>query len=190
MGIIEVTLIALGLSMDASAVSMSNAMSEPKMNVRKMLLTAFMFGIFQAAMPTIGYFAGSTFSSYIESFDHWIAFILLGFIGVKMIIEAIKGGEDENEASKITLKLLSVQAVATSIDALAVGVSFSTLISGIGNVLIAVCIIGAITFVCSIISSFIGKKFGTALSKKAEIFGGLILVFIGIKILCEHLITG
>ncbi len=190
MGIIEVTLIALGLAMDASAVSMSNAMTEPKIGVRKTILTAFMFGIFQAVMPTIGYFAGSTFSSYIEAFDHWIAFVLLGFIGVKMIIEALRGGENESETSKITFKLLTVQAVATSIDALAVGVSFSTLISGIGNVLISVCIIGAITFLCSVISTRIGKKFGSALSKKAEIFGGLILVFIGVKILCEHLIAG
>lgn len=190
MGIIEVSLIGIGLSMDASAVSMSNAMAESKMSVRKVLLTAFLFGIFQAIMPTIGYFAGSTFSSYIEAFDHWIAFVLLAFIGVKMIVEAIKGGEEHSDASKITFKLLIVQSIATSIDALAVGVSFSTLLDDIGNLMVSVAIIGTITFLCSLVSSCIGKKFGAVLSKKAEIFGGLILVFIGVKILLEHLIAG
>lgn len=192
MGLMEIVMIALGLAMDATAVSISNAMTEPKMKLRKILFTAFMFGAFQAAMPAIGYFAGSTFASYIEAFDHWIAFILLGFIGGKMIYESIKNTDDGKDDKKplITVRLLFVQSVATSIDALAVGISFSTLIGDAANMLAAVLIIGVITFICSAAASYIGKKFGDSLSRKAEIFGGLILIFIGIKILLEHLIAG
>lgn len=188
MGIIEISLIGLGLTMDAATVCMSNAMSN-NINRNKMLLSAFLFGLFQAIMPLIGYFAGSTFSESIKAFDHWIAFILLSIIGVKMIIDAKQN--DDDTINHLTLKLLLSQAVATSIDALAVGVSLSAILNeSNGNIFVSITIIGVITFICSLISSIIGKRIGNALNQKAQVFGGFILILIGLKILIEHLLIG
>lgn len=187
MGIIEISLIGLGLTMDAAAVCMSNAMSN-NINRNKMLLSAFLFGLFQAIMPLIGYFAGSTFSESIKAFDHWIAFILLSIIGVKMIIDA---KQNDDTINHLTLKLLLSQAVATSIDALAVGVSLSAILNeSNGNIFVSITIIGVITFICSLISNIIGKRIGNALNQKAQVFGGFILILIGLKILIEHLLIG
>lgn len=183
LSIIEIILLGLGLAMDASAVSMTNGMTMKPMKLKGTLATAFAFGLFQGVMPLIGYFAGSVFAEYMAAIDHWIALILLGFIGGKMLWDALKK-EDEvvPAAHKLTLKLLLVQAIATSIDALAVGVSFAAMNV---NIFIAVSIIAAVTFICSIIAVLIGKKCGDFLNQKAEIFGGCILILIGLKIFLD-----
>lgn len=186
MGLVTLLFTSLGLSMDACAVSISNGMCYD-IHKKQIVSTAFAFGFFQAFMPVLGYFIGSMFSDAIASLDHWIALILLGFIGGKMIIEAIKElryPEACLTSSRcLTPKTLLVQAIATSIDALAVGVSFAVIKV---DILSAALSIGIITFVNSIIGSHLGKKFGQMFKQKAEIFGGLILVGIGIKIFIEH----
>lgn len=183
LSIIEIILLGLGLAMDASAVSMTNGMTMKPMKLKGTLATAFAFGLFQGVMPLIGYFAGSVFAGYMAAIDHWIALILLGFIGGKMLWDAFKK-EDEvvPAAHKLTLKLLLVQAIATSIDALAVGVSFAAMNV---NIFIAVSIIAALTFICSINAVLVGKKCGDFLNQKAEIFGGCILILIGLKIFLD-----
>lgn len=183
MSIIEIILLGLGLAMDASAVSMTNGMTMKPMKLKGTLATAFAFGLFQGVMPLIGYFAGSVFAGYMAAVDHWIALILLGFIGGKMLWDALKKEEEiVPVARKLTFKLLLVQAIATSIDALAVGVSFAAMNV---NIFIAVSIIAAITFSCSMISVLIGKKCGDFLNQKAELFGGCILILIGLKIFLD-----
>lgn len=164
---------------------MTNGMCDSKLKLNKSLLMAFMFGLFQGAMPLIGYFAGSAFSDKISAVDHWIALVLLGIIGGKMIYDGFfeKKDEEENQ-SYITLKLLFAQAVATSIDALAVGVSFAAMNV---NIYFAVSVIAATTFVLSLIAVFIGKKIGDKINNLAQIFGGSILVLIGLKIFIEHM---
>ena len=188
MNYIEIFLIGIGLSMDAVAVSMSNTIIEPKMKIKKILITAILFGLFQGIMPTIGYFAGMTFSSYIKEYDHWIAFLLLAFIGGKMIYDAFTS-DDENQGSVITNKILLLQAIATSIDALAVGVGFAAMFDtdSIFTIIPAVSLIALTTFTLSFTALIIGKKFGDILGSKAQILGGVILVGIGAKILIEHL---
>lgn len=180
---IEILLIAVGLSMDAVCVSMSNGMCY-KSKLKQAFLIAFSFGIFQGIMPLIGYFAGSLFSKQISTLDHWIALILLALIGGKMIIDAIKEDDELSCKQKLTFKLLFMQAVATSIDALAVGISFAALNI---NIYIASSMIALTTFIFSFISVFIGKKLGTKLNQKAGILGGTILVLIGLKIFIEHM---
>ncbi|MDF2568179.1 MAG: putative rane protein [Oscillospiraceae bacterium] len=187
MSTVEIFLIALGLSMDASAVSMSNAMCLNKIRLKQALAIAFSFGLFQGIMPIIGYFAGTAFAEYVTQFDHWIAFILLGFIGGKMIFDGLKKDADEVCIRELTFKLLFAQAIATSIDALAIGVSFATMNV---NIVVSASFIACVTFICSLLAVFIGKKFGDILNQKAEIFGGTILVLIGIKTLIEHLVNG
>lgn len=190
MGVMTVLILALGLSMDAFAVSISNAMCYKNMNRKWAFLTAGAFGLFQGIMPIIGWLAGITFTKYIESIDHYIALLLLGFIGIKMIVEAIRElrHPEACDATKcLNLKMLGVQAVATSIDALAVGISFAAIHGGL-NIFASAGIICGITFTCSLIGVLIGKKFGGMLGQKAEIFGGLILVLIGIKIFLEHML--
>ncbi|MDR0920325.1 MAG: manganese efflux pump MntP family protein [Oscillospiraceae bacterium] len=182
MSIIELFLIALALSMDAFAVSVTNGLSY-KPNLKYTVGTALCFGVFQGAMPTLGYFLGSTFSEYVEKFDHWLAFILLGFIGGKMLYEALKSNE-ESKITKLTPQLILVQGLATSIDALAVGVSFATLSV---NIVTSALFITITTFICSFIGVIIGKKSGNILGNKAEIFGGIILIAIGTKILIQHI---
>ena len=182
MGILELVTIALGLSMDACAVSVCKGLSVDRLSVRHMLITGLYFGGFQALMPLIGYFLGSSFEEFITSFDHWIAFILLALIGVNMIRES-RGAAEELNAS-FGVKAMLPLAVATSIDALAVGVTFAFLRV---QIVPAVASIGAITFALSFAGVKIGNVFGDRFEKKAEICGGVILILIGAKILLEHL---
>lgn len=184
MNVFDVILIGIGLSMDAFAVSTSNGIVS-KPSWKKTLLIAFMFGLFQAVMPLVGFFAGSLFSDVIEKYDHWIALILLTFIGGKMIADFFCKKEKDEKQSFLTLKMLLVQAVATSIDALAVGVSF---VGVTFNIFLAVGIIGAITFVLSLLAVRIGIKFGDILTDKATLVGGIILIAIGLKIFIEGIL--
>ncbi|MGN0603639.1 MAG: manganese efflux pump MntP family protein [Oscillospiraceae bacterium] len=187
MGFAELFLIGVGLSMDAFAVSVCKGLNmRGKVNFKHAGVIALFFGGFQALMPLIGYFLGIGFEKYITKIDHWIAFLLLGFIGGKMIVEAIKewNAEDKQEEDKLDIKELFILAVATSIDALAVGITFAFLSVNIWS---AISIIGVTTFVLSIIGVVIGNKFGSRYKSKAELVGGIILVLMGIKILLEHL---
>jgi len=185
MGILELLLIGVGLSMDAFAVSICKGLNMRKINYFHGFITALFFGFFQAFMPLIGFFLGKQFNSYITSIDHWITFVLLAFIGGKMIFEAIKEEEECKSCNDIlNIKELFVLAVATSIDALAVGVTFAFMeVSIIPSVLL----IGVTTFIISFIGVIIGNIFGSKYKEKAEIFGGIILILIGIKILIEAL---
>ncbi|MGN0607573.1 MAG: manganese efflux pump MntP family protein [Oscillospiraceae bacterium] len=188
MGFAELFLIGVGLSMDAFAVSVCKGLNmRDKINYKHAFIIALFFGGFQALMPAIGYFLGRNFEKYITAFDHWIAFGLLAFIGIKMIIDAVKEWNCEDKAEdsdRLDIKELFMLAVATSIDALAVGITFAFLQVSIGA---AVSIIGVTTFVLSIVGVVIGNKFGSKYKSKAELAGGIILVLIGLKILLEHL---
>ncbi len=185
MSILEILLIGIGLAMDASAVSASNGMAYKNITPRLTLYIALTFGLFQGVMPIIGYYAGSIFSEQFASVDHWIALALLSVIGIKMLYDALSGKEDEAEGSnKLTIKMLLFQGVATSIDALAVGVSFAAMRT---NIFIAAAIIACTTFTLSAVGVILGKNFGDKLNKKAEIIGGSILIIIGIKIFIEHM---
>lgn len=188
MGLIELLLIAVGLAMDAFAVSVCKGLNMRRINYRHALIIALFFGGFQALMPFIGWLLGTRFASYIEKYDHYAAFILLAFIGVKMIIDAWREcGEEQvkGEEKKLDIKELLVLSVATSIDALAVGVTFALLPEL--NIGYSVAIIGVITFLISAIGVVIGNRFGSKYQRKAEFAGGAILVIIGIKILLEGL---
>ena len=179
--------LALGLSMDAFAVSLSNGMCYRNIGRKQMFYTALTFGLFQAGMPIIGYFAGRFFSSAIAFLDHWFALVLLGVIGGNMIVEAIKEirhPESCGDPKPFTLKVLLVQGVATSIDALAVGISLAVMQT---NIVVAASFIGAITFLCCLVGAAIGKRFGARLQHKARILGGVILVGIGLKVFIEHM---
>lgn len=183
MGIVEITLLGIGLAMDAFAVSICKGLSMKKMNWKNAIIIALYFGIFQELMPVIGYFLGTTFEGLVTKFDHWLAFALLLAIGGSMIKEAFSK-EEENKNDKVDFKTMSVLALATSIDALAVGITFAFFEV---NVLLAVTIIGLITFIISIIGVKIGNRFGDKYQSKAELMGGIILILLGIKILLEHL---
>ena len=183
MGIYSTTMLAIGLSMDAMAVSITCGISNPKERFKNAIRASIAFGFFQAMMTSIGWFVGSTFSNYIEAVDHYIALILLSFIGINMIREGIKG---ENEPLSLTSNwLLFTLAVATSIDALAAGISLSSL--GISIILPAL-LIGLFTFSLSFIGVFLGCKLSRVpnLSGYVDILGGIILVSLGIKIFIEH----
>ncbi|MBR5219283.1 MAG: manganese efflux pump [Clostridia bacterium] len=180
----EIVLLALGLSMDAFAVSVCKGLAVKRAGLYESALTGVWFGGFQALMPTIGFFLGTTFSSYITKCDHWIAFVLLGIIGANMIKESFSKEENEEDAS-FALKTMFMMAVATSIDALAVGVTFAFLKV---DVLLAVMTIGTITFALSAIGVKAGHIFGAKYKTGAERMGGIILICIGLKILIEHLI--
>ena len=182
MGIVELFILAVGLSMDAFAVSICKGLSLRRISVKHMCLAGAWFGGFQALMPLIGYFLGNFFADKITSFDHWIAFILLVLIGGNMIKES-RGDEEEVDGS-MTVRSMFVLAVATSIDALAVGVTFAFLKV---NILAAVIFIVCVTFVCSALGVKIGSIFGTKYKSKAEFAGGIILILIGLKILLEGL---
>ena len=171
--------LGIGLAMDACSVSMANGLNEPKMKLGKVLLISIMFGFFQAAMPLLGYFVGSAVLQYIEKFIPWIALGLLLFVGGKMIIDGIKG-EEEEEAKALTFKVLIVQAIATSIDALSVG--FTIADYTIIQALVCTMIIAVVTFGICVGGVYIGKKFGTKLGSKAVILGGIILICIGLEI--------
>lgn len=181
--------IGVGLAMDAFAVSICKGLAMRKVKWKQAAVIGVFFGGFQALMPFLGWLLGSQFEQYIKSIDHWIAFILLGIIGGKMLVEAVKGDEDESgencdEDKPLDIKEMFVLAIATSIDALAVGITFAFLDYPIGE---AVSIIGVTTFVISVAGVYIGNFFGSRYKKKAEIAGGIILIGIGIKILVEHL---
>lgn len=184
MGIVEIILIGLGLAMDAFAVSVCKGLSMKKLNWKKAIIIGLYFGIFQMLMPIIGYSLGTAFEGFVTSVDHWIAFILLLIIGGKMIAEAFGNGDNENCNDNVDFKTMIVLAIATSIDALAVGITFAFLQT---NIILASSIIGIITFFVSLIGVKIGNRFGNVYEKKAEFVGGLILVIIGLKILLEHL---
>ncbi|MCR4924873.1 MAG: manganese efflux pump MntP family protein [Clostridiales bacterium] len=185
---IDIFLIGVGLAMDAFAVSICKGLKMKKIQKLNAVIIAFFFGAFQAIMPLIGYYLGSAFEKYITSFDHWVAFILLAIIGGKMIKDSFsKEKEDEekkDDKEKIDLKELTVMAVATSIDALAVGITFA--FSEV-NIFSAISIIGATTFVICIIGVLIGNFFGIKYKSKAELVGGIILILIGLKILLTDL---
>lgn len=179
-------LVAVSLAMDAFAVSISNGVSVKGFCRQDAIRQATYFGGFQFAMPVLGWLLGSSVKDYIQAVDHWIAFILLGAIGLNMILESRKAGEEEGNVT-LGHKTLLVQAVATSIDALAVGISFALLDV---NILQAGVIIGVISFVISCGGAWIGKVVGGHLQSKAEVVGGLVLIGIGMKILIEHTLMG
>jgi len=183
MSFIELFILAIGLSMDAFAVSICKGLALRQITFRECGLAGLWFGGFQALMPTLGYFLGKNFTQYITSIDHWIAFILLGIIGFNMIRESF-GAEEECSNASMAAAEMFVLAVATSIDALAVGITFAFLDV---DILAAASFIGVTTFVCSAAGIRIGNIFGTIYKQKAEFFGGLILVILGTKILLEHL---
>lgn len=188
MGFLELALLALGLSMDAFAVSICKGLSVKKARLKEMSTCGIWFGGFQALMPLIGYFLGALFYDAISSFDHWIAFTLLALIGANMLREALSK-EDACECcengSDMSAKTMLVMAVATSIDALAVGISLA--MTGDVNIWIAVALIGIITFAMAALGVKIGNVFGSRFEKKAEAAGGIILILLGLKILLEHL---
>ncbi len=170
--------------MDAFAVSVCKGLALGKIKPHHMIIVGAWFGIFQGVMPLIGYLIGSAFNEYITAIDHWIAFLLLGFIGVKMIVEAVNNGDEDADGS-LRIKTMFLLAVATSIDALSVGVTFS-LIDGV-NIYISIAAIAVITFLLAASGIKIGSVFGVKYRGKAELIGGLILVIIGLKILLEDL---
>lgn len=194
----EVFLIGVGLSMDAFAVSICKGLSMKKLNLKYGLIIAAFFGGFQALMPLIGWILGKSFEKYITSFDHWIAFGLLAIIGGKMAFDAIKEmrGNDEEKTEEFKLKIgeLVVLAVATSIDALAIGLTFGLLNVGAGlsvsegmNIWFSILTIGLTTFILSFIGVNAGNKFGGKFRSQAELAGGIVLILLGLKILLEHL---
>jgi putative Mn2+ efflux pump MntP len=184
MNILELFVLAVGLSMDAFAVAVCKGLAMERITPKKVCIVGAWFGGFQALMPAIGFFLGAMFQSYITSFDHWVAFLLLGIIGGNMIREACSSAEDEDSSSSLDVKTMLVLAIATSIDALAVGVTFAFLQV---NLLFAVLFIGVTTFVLSAVGVKIGSVFGTKYKSKAELAGGIILILLGTKILLDHL---
>ncbi|HAQ56989.1 MAG TPA: hypothetical protein DCR44_06300 [Acholeplasmatales bacterium] len=179
----ETVLVAFGLAMDAFAVSVCKGVIMRKAAWKNGLLIGFVFGVFQFAMPVAGYFLGSTFSSYVTEFDHWIAFGLLLAIGIKMLVESFRADHEACDLSLKATELLGL-GVATSIDALAVGLSLSFLET---DILAASAVIGVITFGLSFFGFILGRRIGSFIRRRAGFFGGLILIFIGVRILFEHL---
>ena len=184
MEFVELFLIAVGLSMDAFAVSVCKGLSERSLRAKHYFIIGAWFGGFQALMPLIGYLLGSAFEQYITSFDHWVAFVLLGLIGGNMIREAFSKDEEDQDAS-FGFKTMLLLAIATSIDALAVGITFALLPDV--NIFAAIGLIGVTTFILSAFGLKVGNVFGTKYKSKAEFVGGVILILIGTKILLEHL---
>ncbi len=187
MSFIEILLIGIGLSMDAFAVALCKGLSMKKIDIKAGIIIAAFFGVFQAVMPLIGYFVCINFEKFISAFDHWIAFGLLEIIGIKMIIDAIKERKEpeRNETFHLKIGELFILAIATSIDALAVGVSFAC-VNDV-NIFTSILIIGITTFILSLLGVIIGNKFGAKFKTTAAIIGGIILIIIGIKIIIEHL---
>lgn len=186
MGLFEIFMIGVGLSMDAFAASICKGLNMRRLNIKNMLIIGLFFGGFQALMPAVGWLLGKQFESYITSVDHWVAFALLVFIGGKMIYDVFtKKNEDEcgEKTNRLDMKEVLTLAVATSIDALAVGISFAFLQV---DILKAVSVIGVTTFVLSVIGVAVGNVFGSKYEKKATLAGGIILILIGLKILLEH----
>ena len=184
MSILEILLLGIGLSMDAFAVSICKGLSAKRLQTRHYLIIGAWFGGFQALMPTIGFFLGSTFEQYITAFDHWVAFVLLSAIGAGMIKESLSK-EESNGNDSFSFKTMLLLALATSIDALAVGITFAFLPGT--RIVPAVALIGSITFVFSAAGIRLGNMFGLRYKSKAEFAGGVILILLGTKILLEHL---
>jgi len=183
MDLLSIIIIAIGLSMDSLAVSISNGLSIRNLTFSKSLLIALSLAFFQAIMPLIGWFAGNGIDEYIQEIDHWVAFILLAFIGGKMLYDGFQKNE-QTATTKLSGLTLIGQSIATSIDAFAVGISFAVLDY---EITLPVIIIGLVTFTFSMLGLQLGKLFGKKLGKSVEIFGGLVLIGIGIKILIEHI---
>ena len=183
MNFIALIFTAFAFSMDAFAVSVCKGLAMPKCTFKKAAIVGLWFGGFQALMPAIGYVLGAQFQEAIASIDHWIAFVLLALIGGNMIHEALDNDEEEADAS-LNVKTMFLLAVATSIDALAIGITFAFLKV---NIIPAVCFIGIVTFIISFAGVKIGNVFGARYKNKAEIVGGIILILLGLKILLEHL---
>ena len=183
MGWLELTLLAVGLSMDAFAVSICKGLAMDRVTLGRAAVVGLWFGGFQGLMPLVGWFLGSRFAAYITAVDHWIAFGLLVFLGINMVREARQGEAEEADGS-LGVKIMLAMAVATSIDALAVGITFAFLEV---EVLPAVCFIGIITFLLSALGVKLGSLCGTRFQAKAEALGGIILILLGVKILLEHL---
>ena len=177
---------AIGLAMDAVAVSISSGMSVREVKAGAAIKMALCFGLMQALMPLIGYLAGSRFHSQLEAYDHWVAFGLLAFLGIKMIRDSRTAGEERLD-SPFAIRKLLVLGIATSIDALAVGVSFSLLEA---SLLETVATIGMVTFALCLPAVWFGAKLGKSMAKRADVLGGIILIGIGTQILIEHLVTG
>ena len=186
MGIWELLLLAVGLSMDAFAVSICKGLASRRASLKNMLCCGLWFGGFQALMPLIGYYLGSLFANAIKAVDHWVAFVLLALIGVNMIREAFsKQEEDAAAEADYSFKTMLIMAIATSIDALAVGISLA--MAGNVNIWTSILLIGVTTCLLSMLGVKAGSIFGDRFEKKAEIAGGVILILLGIKILLEHL---
>ena len=183
MGFVELLLLSVGLGMDAFAVSVCKGISMKKMKWKKACIIGLYFGGFQALMPVLGYFLGSTFESVISNLDHWIAFGLLAIIGGNMIKDAFSK-ECDSFDDDVRFKAMIVLAIATSIDALAVGITFAFLKV---NLILTISMIGVITFILAIVGTKVGNRFGDKYEKKAELVGGVILILLGIKILLEHM---
>ncbi|RGQ39746.1 manganese efflux pump MntP family protein [Thomasclavelia ramosa] len=184
MSIIEIALIGVGLAMDAFAVSICKGLAMRRMNYKKAIIIAAFFGVFQALMPALGYVLGTTFANKIAAIDHWIAFILLALIGANMIKEALSSDDDECQDDSLRLGDLIMLSIATSIDALAVGITFAFFNV---SLLLSVSVIGIITFIICVIGVKVGNVFGEKYKSKAELAGGLILIVMGAKILIDHL---
>lgn len=184
MDLLTLFLLAVGLSMDAFAVSVCKGLAMPHIRIKNVVIVGLWFGGFQALMPLIGYFLGSQFQKQITAIDHWIAFVLLALIGGNMIRESFSKEEDCCPDASLGIKTMFLLAVATSIDALAVGITFAFLQV---NIISAVSFIGVTTFVLSCIGVKVGNVFGDKYERKAELAGGIILVLLGLKILLEHL---
>ena len=183
MSLFEVIIISLSLSMDAFAISICKGLSMKRIYWKKASIIALYFGIFQTLMPVLGYFFGRSFTDLVSFVDHWIAFVLLAIIGVDMI-KSTFDNEKEKQNDRVDFKTMIILAIATSIDALAVGITFAFLKV---KLIYAVCSIGIITFALSLFGVKIGNKFGDKFQNKAELFGGIVLILIGVKILLEHL---
>ena len=184
MGLIELIILSVGLAMDAFAVSICKGLGMKKVTLKKAGIVGAYFGIFQAGMPLIGYLMGYRFQDKIKAIDHWIAFILLAIIGINMVKESLsKDDEEEIEESDLSFKSMLILSIATSIDALAVGITFAFLKV---NIIPAVIFIGIITLIISMCGVKIGNIFGDKFKSKAELLGGIILICIGLKILLEH----
>lgn len=185
MGTVDFIFIGVGLAMDAFAVAVCKGMSMKKLELKKAIVIAVYFGFFQALMPIVGYTLGSNFQNIVCNIDHWIAFLCLGIIGGKMIKDSISD-ERREENSYIDVKTMMFLSIATSIDALAVGITFAFFSA---NIFLATLIFGVVTFGLSFLGVSVGKRFGDKIQNSAEIFGGVILIFIGLKILLEHLLS-
>lgn len=187
---LEIWLLAIGLAMDCFAVSIASGIILKRVRMRPMLIMALAFGFFQALMPLLGWIGASFFSHLIENIDHWIAFAILVFLGGRMVLESFKDEDCRHEFDPTSLKVVSALAVATSIDALAVGVSFAFLgVRSFSSILPSIGIIGFVSFALSFVGLMFGIRFGCGIARKlrAELWGGVILIIIGTKILIEHL---